>query len=99
MLQLSYAGPYLVLQRNDKFFRLQVGDQVEVESAKRLKPHTRSPPVSAVPPRRGWPPGSSGAGISPRLADPDLVGAVWPGEIYREQAENPPIVLVRKSMT
>ena len=50
-LQPAYAGPYLVLQRNDEFFSLQVGDRVEVVSADRLKLHTGSPPVSAAPPK------------------------------------------------
>ena len=79
-LEPVYAGPYLVLQRSNKVFRLQVGCREEVESADRLKPQTGSTPTSVAPSRRGRPPRSGGASISPGLADPVLAGgSVAPG--------------------
>ena len=55
-----YAGPYSVLERGEKVFRLRVGDREEVVSVDRLKPHTGAEPVQpAVQPRRGRPPGSA----------------------------------------
>jgi len=55
-----YAGPYAVLERGEKVFRLQVGDREEAVSVDRLKPHTGAEPVQpAAPPRRGRPPGSA----------------------------------------
>ncbi len=35
-----YGGPYAVLERSEKVFRLQVGDREEAVSVDRLKPHT-----------------------------------------------------------
>ena len=61
-LDQSYAGPYEVLDRSRKVYRLQVGGHVESVSADRLKPHLGDPPEVAVPPRRGRPPGSGGGG-------------------------------------
>ena len=55
-LTQCYSGPYQVVERGPKVFRLQVGERVEVVSADRLKPHTGSAPaIPAVPPRRGRP--------------------------------------------
>jgi hypothetical protein len=34
-----YQGPYKVLDRREKFFKLEVGGQPEVISVDRLKPH------------------------------------------------------------
>ena len=39
-LTQCYSGPYQVVERGLKVFRLQVGEWVEVVSADRLKPHT-----------------------------------------------------------
>jgi transposase InsO family protein len=51
-----YAGPYRVLDKQPKFFKLQMGAQEEVISIDRLKPHLGPSPLSpAVPPRRGRP--------------------------------------------
>jgi len=61
-LEQAYVGPYQVLERTDKVFKLQVGDRVEVVSADRLKPHRGSTPTPGEPPRRGRPPGSGGGG-------------------------------------
>ncbi len=35
-----YAGPYTVLDRGEKVFRLHVGERDETVSVDRLKPHT-----------------------------------------------------------
>ena len=44
-----YRGPYLVLERKDKFFRLQLGSRTDVVSVDRLK----SAFQAASPPARG----------------------------------------------
>ena len=55
-LTQCYSGPFKVLERGPKVFRLQVGEREEVVSADRLKPHTgTTPTLPAVPPRRGRP--------------------------------------------
>ena len=62
-LAQSYAGPYRVLERTDKCFKLRVGNRVETVSADRLKPYRGSEVQDeASPPRRGRPPGSGGNG-------------------------------------
>ena len=56
-LQPLYHGPYLVLQRSEKSFVLQVGARTDNVSVDRLKPCLSSGPVLAqLPPRRGRPP-------------------------------------------
>jgi len=58
----AYSGPYRVLSRSAKFFRVAVGDREEDISVDRLKPHTGLSPVSpAAPPRRGRPSSSAPA--------------------------------------
>ena len=53
----NYAGPYLVLEKGPKVFKLQLGTRQEVVSRDRLKPHVgTAPQVVADPPRRGRPP-------------------------------------------
>jgi hypothetical protein len=56
-LSPMYDGPYLVLERSLRFFKIQVGTRQDTVSTLRLKP-CRSPPDAqpAVPPRRGRPP-------------------------------------------
>ena len=55
----NYSGPYFVLERREKAFKLQVGTRVEVVRRDRLKPHMgKKLPEPAEPPRRGRPPGS-----------------------------------------
>jgi len=52
-----YAGPYKVLSRTRRTFRLQVGSKVEIVSVQRLKPAiTADNEAPALPPRRGRPP-------------------------------------------
>ena len=53
-LTQCYSGPFKVLERGPKVFRLQMGEREEVVSADRLKPHTgTTPTLPVVPPRRG----------------------------------------------
>ena len=51
-----YRGPYLVIDRRDKYFRLQMGSKQDVVSVDRLKPVFSDTPVTTVlPPPRGRP--------------------------------------------
>jgi len=43
-----YRGPYLVIDRRDKFFRLQVGSKQDVVSVDRLKPVFSDVPVTTM---------------------------------------------------
>ena len=46
-----YRGPYLVLERRTDFFRLQLGERMDVVSVDRLKPAFSDEPISpALPP-------------------------------------------------
>ncbi len=52
-----YQGPYLVVERGPKVFKLDLGDRMDTVSVDRLKPHRGSAPVEAASaPRRGRPP-------------------------------------------
>ena len=52
----KYSGPYQVLERGNKAWKLQVGEMVEVVSRDRLKPHLGGvAPEAAVPTRSGRP--------------------------------------------
>jgi hypothetical protein len=52
-----YRGPYQVIERRSKFFRLQIGAKVDSVSVDRLKPVISDVPVIPVtPPPRGRPP-------------------------------------------
>jgi hypothetical protein len=60
-LTAAYDGPYQILSRSDKVYKLQVGARVESVSADRLKPYVGvEKPAVAQPPRRGRPPGTGG---------------------------------------
>ena len=51
-----YRGLNLVLERRDKFFRLQLGSRTDVVSVDRLKPAFSENPIkAALPSVRGWP--------------------------------------------
>jgi hypothetical protein len=55
-----YIGPYEVLERAGKFFRIAVGGCEETVSIGHLKPHLGAGPFSAaLPAARGQPPSSS----------------------------------------
>jgi len=59
-LSPAYSGPFRVLSRSPKSFRIAIGDRVEDVSVDRLKPHTGPAPLlPAAPPKRGRPPASA----------------------------------------
>ncbi len=73
-----YQGPYLVLSRGDKCFRLAVGNKEEMVLISRLKPHMGVGPVKAAqPPRWGRPPALS------RLTNPDPTAPSWAAVVTR----------------
>ena len=52
----KYSGPYQVLERGNKAWKLQVGGRVEVVSRDWLKPHLGCVALeAAVPPTQGRP--------------------------------------------
>jgi hypothetical protein len=52
-----YSGPYMVLQRSARVFKLKVGNKEDTVSVHRLKPAVTAQDVlPADPPRRGRPP-------------------------------------------
>ncbi|MFN9939802.1 MAG: hypothetical protein ACK56I_10050, partial [bacterium] len=52
----KYEGPFLVVAKVAKYFRIQTGNRVETVSVDRLKPHLGTGPVApASPPARGRP--------------------------------------------
>ncbi len=57
-----YVGPYEVLERADKFFRLAVGGREETVSIDRLKPHGSGPFLAAG----GRPPASAPVVVQPQ---------------------------------
>jgi hypothetical protein len=64
-LASQYVGPYHVLDRSPKFFKLRIGDREEAVSIDRLKPHLGSSHLQpADPPRRGRPPATLRPGVS-----------------------------------
>ena len=64
-----YKGPYKVISRSLKTFRLQVGERTDVVSVQRLKPAVTSEEEQpALPPRRG----------RPRRVQPDPLPPVQP---------------------
>jgi hypothetical protein len=61
-LEAAYDGPFLVLERSLRFFKLQIGNKVDTVSTLRLKPCKSPPDVEvAQPPRRGRPPVAAAA--------------------------------------
>jgi RNase H-like domain found in reverse transcriptase/Reverse transcriptase (RNA-dependent DNA polymerase)/Integrase core domain/Integrase zinc binding domain len=66
-LKPAYDGPYYVLSKEDKTFRLLMGDREESVSIDRLKPYSaENQPEVCVPPKRGRPPGTCGGQQSPQ---------------------------------
>jgi hypothetical protein len=52
-----YTGPYKVLERSLRFFKIKIGDRVDTVSTLRLKAaYVPASAVPASPPRRGRPP-------------------------------------------
>jgi hypothetical protein len=61
-LAAAYDGPFLVLERSLRFFKLQIGDRIDTVSTFRLKPCTSPPDVTvAQPPKRGRPAAAAAA--------------------------------------
>jgi Integrase core domain/Integrase zinc binding domain len=59
-----YDGPFLVLQRGEKTFQLQIGQRRETISMDRLKPHEGEGPVAVgQPPKKGRPPRTGGGKV------------------------------------
>ncbi len=50
-----YDGPYTVVQRGARFFKLQVGDRQDTVHVNRLKPFAAQQTPTATPPKRGRP--------------------------------------------
>ena len=67
----KYSGPYKLLERGNKAWKLQVGERVDVVSRDCLKPHLgRVAPRAAMPPTRGRPRAASDALVaSPSSAE------------------------------
>jgi len=63
-LAQPYDGPYRVLERDPKFFRLDIGGRQTALSVDRLKPHTGTA-TPAAPPQRGRPPQAAATSSSP----------------------------------
>jgi len=56
-LAQPYSGPYKVLEKGPKYFRLDIGGRSTAVTVDRLKPHTGNAKTTlAAPPRRGRPP-------------------------------------------
>jgi hypothetical protein len=70
-----YTGPYKVVERGQKYFRLDVGGRSEAVSVDRLKPHLGDSPLQpAQPPRIGRPPAATSlatAGVGGRGRPPE----------------------------
>ena len=73
----KYSGPYKVLEKGNKAWKLQVGERVEVVSRDHLKPHLGSvAPRAAVPPARGRPRTASAAPLASSFSAEKLGGPV-----------------------
>ena len=56
----AYSGPYAVLERSSKSFKVDLGSRTDVVSVDRIKPHLGTAPLlPASAPRRGRPPSSA----------------------------------------
>ena len=87
-----YRGPYKVLERRDKFFRLQIGDKVDVVSVDRLKPViSDSTIIPAKPPARGRPI------LRPQSPKPDSSASAPPRVIRKVRFQAQPSVPVRRN--
>ena len=91
-----YHGPYLVLERRNKFFRLQIGNKVDSVSIDRLKPViSDSPVVPAAPLPRGRPP------LRPARHPPETSSAVDSSASKKKSVTflNKPTVVLRRNST
>jgi len=74
-LEDSYDGPFKVMERGNKVFKLKIGDKLDTVTRDRLKPHTGElPPEPAVPKRRGRPPGTGGGSGASSAAAAERTG-------------------------
>jgi hypothetical protein len=70
-LAAAYNGPFLVLERSLRFFKLQIGDRVDTVSTLRRKPCTSPPDVEvAQPPKRGRPAAAAAAPLPEVISPP-----------------------------
>jgi hypothetical protein len=70
-----YQGPYKVLDKREKFFKIEIGGQPEVVSVDRLKPHLGRDPVTlASPPQIGRPKGPSAVAASGSTSSASIGG-------------------------
>jgi hypothetical protein len=58
VLTPAYRGPFLVLLKEPKTFKIQLGSRTEWVTVDRLKLHVSGEPRTALPPPCGRPPGS-----------------------------------------
>ena len=89
-----YRGPYQVIERRSKFFRLQIGTKVDSVSVDRLKPVVSDVPVIPVtPPPRGRPP------LRQSKDPPDLSSAAKSSASKKKSVMflNQPIVIPRRN--
>ena len=80
----QYQGPYVVLERGPKVFKIDLGDREDVVSVDQLKPHRGTAEVLPVrAPRRGRPPLASS--LVPDLPPPEsaLGGGYCGGYVWR----------------
>jgi hypothetical protein len=71
-----YEGPYRVLEKSQKYFRLDIGGQAEAVSVDRLKPHLGPSNVApALPTKRGRPSNAGGAGVGGRGRPPEVAAS------------------------
>ena len=90
-----YRGPYLVMERRSKFFRLQIGSKIDAVSVDRLKPVVSDcPVVPADPPPRGRPP------LRPAKRPPDPSSAVDSSASKKKKSVtflNKPTIVLRRN--
>ena len=87
-----YRGPYKVLERQSKFFRLQIGDKVDVVSVDRLKPViSDSTIISAKPPARGRPI------LRPQSSKSNSSASAPPRVVRKVRFQDQPAVPVRRN--
>jgi hypothetical protein len=73
-----------VLEKNQKYFRLDIGGRAEAVSVDRLKPHLGPSNVApALPPKRGRPSNAGEAGVGGRGRPPEVAASSrsWGGSV------------------
>jgi hypothetical protein len=89
-----YQGPYKVLGRKEKFFKLEIGGQPEVIIVDRLKPYLGTAPVTAASlPQCGRPKGPGAVAASFPSSTTTTGGPLWRIESGSSGDRNPgPII-------